>query len=138
LPPIAAPLQRERESFPGERTVAILSGVTDRSSARDSGAHRFSGFSFSLHHKEGRRSKRLPFNSRANRKDRYFSSIMSYWGRNWHNTARIPGPYPSWDIWHFDPVVLEVEKSETTEVPFDQEEFRDLYRKRDGMFVGQS
>ena len=137
LPVIAAHCNEAGESFPGERTIAILSGLTDKVvRAGIRGLIGFPGFSFSRYvTREGRWSRRFTIElPRELEKGRYFlfhKCILE--GGNWQQLKPVAQAlYPVMrSFGTFDPsLYLEMENSETTDVPFDQEEFRDLYRER--------
>ena len=137
LPVIAAHCNEAGESFPGERTIAILSGLSDKVvRAGILGLNGFPGYSLSYYiTREGRRSKRFTIElPQEQEKDRYFffhRCVLE--GGNWQRLKPASQAlYPVMRYFGtFDPsLYLEMEESETTEVPFDQEEFRDLYRKR--------
>jgi hypothetical protein len=137
LPVIAVHCNEAGESFPGERTIAILSGLTDkvvRVGIR--GLIGFPGFSFSHYvTREGRRSKRFSIQlPHEQEKDRYFFFYRCLIeGGNWQRLKYVSQAlYPVMRYFAtFDPsFYLEAGNFETPEVPFDQEEFKDLYRER--------
>ena len=135
LPVIAAHCNKAGESFPGERTIAILSGLTDKIAR--SGIQGLIGFpGFHLSHyitKQGRRSKRFTIEFPPEQeKDRYFffhKRILE--GGNWQQLKPVSQAlYPVMRYFAYFDQDLYLELEESAEPSFTESEFGEFYKNR--------
>lgn len=135
LPVIAAHSNKAGESFPGERTIAILSGLSDKiARAGIQGLVGFPGFHLSYYvTKQGRRSKKFAIDfPPEHEKGRYFFFHKCIFeGGNWQTLKPVSRAlYPVMRYFaHFDrDLYLELEES--AEWSFDTSEFGESYKNR--------
>jgi hypothetical protein len=136
LPVIAAHCNEAGDSFPGERTVAVLSGLTDKiARAGIQGLIGFPGFHLSHYvTKQGRRSKRFRIEFPPEReKDRYFFFHKCIFeGGNWQKIKPVSQAlYPVMGYFAYFDLDLYLELKESAEESFSESEFGEFYKNRE-------